>query len=143
MFSVFNKALKDNLEKLTSTLVWGLNYSLLNTDVYQDWYFKTLSLEKGFLGGLGGKESACNVEDLGSISGLGRSPRERNPFECSCQKNSMDRGYSPWGHKESDTTEWLTHTHTYTYTMREVISNYSVLSGTLSYSDLSFYNTII
>jgi len=21
-------------------------------------------------------------------------------------------GYSPWGHKESDTTEWLTHTHT-------------------------------
>ena len=23
-------------------------------------------------------------------------------------------GYSPWGHKESDTTEWLTHTHTLT-----------------------------
>ena len=21
-------------------------------------------------------------------------------------------GYSPWGHKESDTTKWLTHTHT-------------------------------
>ena len=21
-------------------------------------------------------------------------------------------GYNPWGHKESDTTEWLTHTHT-------------------------------
>ena len=26
-------------------------------------------------------------------------------------------GYtSPWGHKESDTTEWLTHTHTHTHT---------------------------
>ena len=25
-----------------------------------------------------GKESACNVEDLGSIPGLGRSPRKRN-----------------------------------------------------------------
>ena len=25
----------------------------------------------------------------------------------SCLENSMDRGYSPWGHKESDTTERL------------------------------------
>ena len=25
-------------------------------------------------------------------------------------------GYSPWGHKESDRTEWLTHTHTHTHT---------------------------
>ena len=27
-------------------------------------------------------------------------------------------GYSPWGHKESDTTKWLsTHTHTHTHTL--------------------------
>ena len=25
-------------------------------------------------------------------------------------------GYSPWGHKESDLTERLTHTHTHTHT---------------------------
>ena len=25
-------------------------------------------------------------------------------------------GYSPWGHKESDTTEWLTRAHTHTHT---------------------------
>ena len=25
-------------------------------------------------------------------------------------------GYSPWGHKELDTTEWLTHTHKHTHT---------------------------
>ena len=25
-------------------------------------------------------------------------------------------GCSPWGHKESDMTEWLTHTHTHTHT---------------------------
>ena len=31
-----------------------------------------------FPGGSDGKESACNVEDLGSIPGLGRSPREGN-----------------------------------------------------------------
>ena len=38
-----------------------------------------------FLGGLDGKVSPCNVEDLGSIPGC----------------------YGPWGRKEWDTTEWL------------------------------------
>jgi len=32
----------------------------------------------GFLGGSDGKESTCNVGDLGSIPGLGRSPGEGN-----------------------------------------------------------------
>ena len=47
-----------------------------------------------FLGWLSGKESACNVGDLGSTPGLGRSPGEGhgNPFEYSCLENSMDRG---------------------------------------------------
>ena len=51
-----------------------------------------------------GKESACNPGDLGSISGLGRSLGEGKgyPLQYSGLKNSMD---SPWGHKESDTTE--------------------------------------
>ena len=31
----------------------------------------------GFLGGSDGKDSACNVGDLGSIPGLGSSPRGR------------------------------------------------------------------
>ena len=30
----------------------------------------------------------------------------------SCLENPMKRGACPWGHKESDTTEQLTHTHT-------------------------------
>ena len=31
-----------------------------------------------------------------------------NPLQYSCLENPMDRGaYSPWGHKESDTTERL------------------------------------
>ena len=40
------------------------------------------------------KESACNVGDLGSIPGSGRSCGEGNdnPLQCSCLKNSMDRG---------------------------------------------------
>jgi len=32
----------------------------------------------GFPAGLGGKESACSVEDLGSIPESGRSPGEGN-----------------------------------------------------------------
>ena len=48
----------------------------------------------GFPGGSGGKESACNAGDLGSIPGLGTSPGEGNgyPLQCSCLDNSMDRG---------------------------------------------------
>ena len=59
--------------------------------------------------GSDGKESACNVGDMDSTPGLGRSPGEGNgsPLHFSCLENSTDRGYSPWHGKESDTTEWL------------------------------------
>ena len=71
---------------------------------------------QGYPGGSDGKASACSVGDLGSIPGLGRSPGEGNgnPLQYSCLENSMDWevpqslvGYSPWGRKESDTTERL------------------------------------
>ena len=64
----------------------------------------------GSPGGSGGKVSACNVGDLGSIPGLGRSPGEGNgsPLQYSCLENPMDGG--AWraavhGISESDTTE--------------------------------------
>ena len=48
----------------------------------------------GFIGGSDGKESACNVRDLGSIPGSGRFPGEGNgkPLQYSCLRNAMDRG---------------------------------------------------
>ena len=48
----------------------------------------------GFPGGSAAKESACNVGDLGSIPGLGRSPGggNGNPLLYSCLENLMDRG---------------------------------------------------
>ena len=48
----------------------------------------------GFPGGLGGKESACNVGGLGLVPGLGRFPGggHGNPFQYSCLENPMDRG---------------------------------------------------
>ena len=58
-----------------------------------------------------GKESAYNAGDLSSIPGLGRSPgvRNGNPLQYPCLEISLGQrslaGYSPWGFKESDTTE--------------------------------------
>ena len=40
-----------------------------------------------------GKESACSAGDLGSIPGLGRSPGEGYPLQCSWPEKSMDRGF--------------------------------------------------
>ena len=46
----------------------------------------------GFPGSSAGKESVCNVGDLGLIPGLGRSPGEGKgyPFQYSGLENSMD-----------------------------------------------------
>ena len=70
--------------------------------------------KSGFPGGSVSKESTCNVGDLGSIPGLGRSPREGNSYllQYSCLENPYGQrrlaGYSPWGGKEWDTTEHST-----------------------------------
>ena len=47
---------------------------------------------QGFPGSSEVKASACNVGDLGSIPGLGRSPGEGNgnPLQYSCLENPMD-----------------------------------------------------
>ena len=61
------------------------------------------------------KNPPANSGDLGSIPGLGRSPEEGKgiplmflPGESHGQRSLV--GYSPWGHKESDTTEQLSNT---------------------------------
>ena len=65
--------------------------------------------------------SAGDARHVGSIPRSGKSPREGNgnPLQYSCLENSILpvkfhgqrslEGYSPWGRKESNTTE---HTHT-------------------------------
>ena len=70
----------------------------------------------GFSGGSDVKESACNAGEPDSIPGLGISPGEGNgnplqyalPGEFHAQRSLV--GDSPWGHKESDTTEPLMET---------------------------------
>ena len=81
-------------------------------------WFLSLSIKvhpccfRGFPGGLAGKESTFNAGDMGSVPRLGRYPGggHGNPLQYSCLKNPYGQrslaGCSPWGCKESDTTEW-------------------------------------
>ena len=65
----------------------------------------------GFPGSSDGKESTRNAGDLGLMPGLGSSPGGGygNPLQYSCLENPHGQksleGYSPWCHKELDTTE--------------------------------------
>ena len=83
----------------------------------QSWGHRIRS-EWGVPGGSDGKESACSAGDPGSIPGRGKSSGggHGNPLQYSCLENPRGHrslaGCSPWGHKESDTTERLTHINT-------------------------------
>ena len=66
----------------------------------------------GFPGGSDGKESTCNVGDLGWIPGLGRSSGggHGNPLQYCLENPHGQRSlasYSPWGCRELDMTEQL------------------------------------
>ena len=73
----------------------------------------------GFPDGSDGKESACNAGDLVLNPGSGRSPAKGNgnSLKYFCLGNPMDRGAwwatFPWGCKESNMTERLTHNITF------------------------------
>ena len=56
------------------------------------WFWYAFLWWLGFPCGLAGKESACSVGDLGSIPGLGMSPREGKgyPLQYSGLEKSMD-----------------------------------------------------
>ena len=83
-----------------------------------------------FPSGSVGKESACNAEDTGDVDRFDpwvrKIPWSRKwqptPVSLPGESHGQRRlvGDSPWGHKESDMTEQLTHTrtcaHTHTHT---------------------------
>ena len=71
-------------------------------------------INMGFPGGSDGKEFTCNAGDLGLDSWVRKTPWWREWLPTSLflpgefhRKRSL-AGYSPWGCKEWDTTEWLT-----------------------------------
>ena len=75
-----------------------------------------------------GKESACNPADPGSIPRPVRTPGEGNGNllqDSWLEKSHGERslaGYSPWGHKESGMTEWLTLLHCIAFAFLSKIS---------------------
>ena len=77
----------------------------------------------GFPGGSVGEEFSCSVGDLDSTPGMGRFPGggHGNPLQFSCLENPHEQmnlvGYSPWGRKESDTTERLSTEHLASYSL--------------------------
>ena len=87
---------------LSSSVLWTSKFpfsslKILWADVFQlqpkeSWLI--FFFPPGFLGGLDGKESACNAGYPGLIPGSGRSPREGNGNSLwySCLENPMDRG---------------------------------------------------
>ena len=77
-----------------------------------------------FPGGSNSKESACNAGDPGSILGREipwRRKWQPTPVFLPGRFHGLRRlvGYSPWGHKESDVTEWLHFISLHVYIFQE------------------------
>ena len=99
----------------------------------------------GFPGGTSGKEPACQCRRL---KRHGFNPRIRKipwrrpwqptpvflPGEFHGQRNLA--GYSPWGHKESDTTD---QTHTKVQSLFKIVEDQNFISFTNIYHFLLFY----
>ena len=70
----------------------ALSRGFFTTELLGKCFLHAVTSKMGFPGGSAGKESACNVGDLGSIPGLGRSPvgGQGYPLQYSGLENSMD-----------------------------------------------------
>ena len=108
-------------------------------------FFCIASMEKkqlisymGFPCGSAGKQSAWNAGNLGSIPGLGRSPREGKgyPLQYSGLENSMDSTVS--GVAESDTTERLSLSISHIVIVYPEIRNKATMSALLTMWHWSF-----
>ena len=73
---------------------WAAVYGVAKSRTRLSNFTFTYDYYMGFPGGLGGKESACNMGDLCSIPGSGRTlgGEPGNPLQYSCLGNPMDRG---------------------------------------------------
>ena len=85
-------------------------------------------------GSWAGKESACNVGDLGSILGLGRSPGEGKgyPLQYSGLENSMD--CTVHGVTESEMTEWLSLSSLWASLVAQLVKNPPAMQDTWVWS---------
>ena len=81
------------LPAMQETWAWSLRWE----DPLEEGMASHSSILLGFPGGSDGKESACNAGDLGSISGLGRSPEGGDTNHSSIVAWRIPRDCSPLG----------------------------------------------
>ena len=81
------------LERLPTPMFWPGEFHKLIVDGMAKSQTQRETFTFTFLGGLEGKESACNAGDPGSIPGSGSSPGERKGslLQYSCLENRMHR----------------------------------------------------
>ena len=91
----------------------------IDEQINRTWYIHTM---EDFTGDSVVKNLPANAGDMGSTPGSGRSPqrREWQPTPVFLPGESHGRrslvGSGPWGHKESDMTQWLNNSsHTVEY----------------------------
>ena len=87
--------------------------------------------------------SVCNVGDLGSIPGLGRSPGEGNgnPLQYACLENPMDGG--AWRDTVHGVTKSRTRLSTFTFTYTRLVIAFLPRSKRLLISWLQLPPTVI
>ena len=89
----------------------------------------------GFSGGSDGKESACNVGDLDSVPGLGRSPGEGNGYslQYSSLGNPMDRGAcQATAHGVAKSWTWLKYGEFHREKVRQTLRKANQISSSQS-----------
>ena len=89
IWASFVVQLVENLPAIQKSLVWFLGQ--------EDLLEKGSATHSSILGGSDGKESACNVGDLGSVPGLGRSQGRKAHVHFP----TRDEDWLPWGESRS------------------------------------------
>ena len=113
---VFYSISFNNWHCLTPTIL-NEEISIYLNDFHFLSHFYIVCRNSPFPGDSAGKEFICNVEDLGSIPGLRRSPEggHGNPLQYSYLENPHRQkslaDYSPWDRKELHTTEQVSMLH--------------------------------
>ena len=96
-----------------------------------------------------GKESICNSEGPGLILESGKIPWRREwqptpvflPGEFQGWRNLA--GSSPWGHKESDTTEWLTLSLSGIITLKFISASEEYMKQYTNLAHHHFYQSLV
>ena len=109
-YTLANSFLKDN-EKMRSCISQEQNRTTTSVSIINHWGMNlgNIRLNMGLPWCSVDNESAFNVGDVSLIPGLGRPSGggNGNPLHYSCLENPMDRGYIPWGNKETEATEHI------------------------------------